>query len=250
MIRKIYNLYLSPDRTFARELSKILGFVPRYLHFYHRAFTHKSTNGHKGEDPINNFNNERLEYLGDAILDAVMAEYLFKKYPMHDEGFLTQMRSKMVNRKTLNKISADRGLDMFLRQRGTYRVSQTMMGNTFEAFVGAIYLDVGFTTTKKFIIHRILKKHLDVHFLENLNDNFKSLLLEYCQKQQKTISYELLEHSKSKHNREKFRVAVLLDNEQYAEGEDFNKKSAEQEASRIALVKLGVLEMDEEPNNN
>jgi ribonuclease-3 len=125
-----------------------------------------------------------------------------------------------------------------------------MMGNTFEAFVGAIYLDVGFTTTKKFIIHRILKKHLDVHFLENLNDNFKSLLLEYCQKQQKTISYELLEHSKSKHNREKFRVAVLLDNEQYAEGEDFNKKSAEQEASRIALVKLGVLDMDEEPNNN
>jgi ribonuclease-3 len=249
VIRKIYNYYFSAERTFTRELTKILGFVPRYLHFYHRAFTHKSTNGPKG-DTLNNFNNERLEYLGDAILDAVMAEYLFKKYPMHDEGFLTQMRSKMVNRKTLNKISADMGLDVFLRQRGTFRVSQTMMGNTFEAFVGAIYLDVGYKITKSFIIHRILKKHLDVHFLENLNDNFKSLLLEYCQKHQKSINYELLEQSKTQNNREKFRVAVLLDNEQFAEAEDFNKKSAEQEASRLALVRLGVLESEEEIINN
>ncbi len=205
MIRRIYNYYLSRERNFTRELTSILGFVPKYLHYYNRAFTHKSTSPSRKadgpDDPLNNFNNERLEYLGDAILDAVMAEYLFKKYPLHDEGFLTQMRSKMVNRKTLNKISADMGLDLFLRQRGTFRVSQTMMGNTFEAFVGAIYLDVGYSKTKQFIIHKILKKHLDVHELENLNDNFKSILLEYCQKHQKSVNYEVLEQTKGKNNR-------------------------------------------------
>jgi ribonuclease-3 len=251
VLRRYYNYYWSKDKNFTRQLTKILGFMPRYLHFYKRAFTHKSiSNTKKGEgpeDPYNTFNNERLEYLGDAILDAVMAEYLFKKYPVHDEGFLTQMRSKMVNRKTLNKISADMGLEVFLRQHGTSRVSQTMMGNTFEAFIGAIYLDVGYLRTRKFIIHRILKQYLDVHFLESLNDNFKSILLEYCQKNQKNISYEVLEHFRTKNNREKFKVAVLIDEIQEAVAEDFNKKSAEQNASRLALIKLGILDSTVEP---
>lgn len=215
------------------------------MHFYQRAFTHKSNNGSKADDPYTNFNNERLEYLGDAILDAVMAEFLFKKYPMHDEGFLTQMRSKMVNRKTLNKISADMGLDVFLRQRGLNRISQTMMGNTFEAFIGATYLDMGYVKTRRFIIRRILKKYLDVHELETLNDNYKSTLLEYCQKNQKNISYEVLEQVKTKSNREKFKVAVILNDEQYAEAEDFNKKSAEQNASKMALIRLGILQSEE-----
>jgi ribonuclease-3 len=238
---------LSKERSFTQQLTKILGFVPRYLHFYHRAFTHKSLNVPKKglDDPYSNLNNERLEFLGDAILDAVMAEYLFKKYPTQDEGFLTQMRSKMVNRKTLNKISADMELDVFLRQRGTARVSQTMMGNTFEAFVGAIYLDVGYMRTRQFIIQKILKKHMDVHELETTNDNFKSILLEHCQKKQKTISYEVLEHYRTKNNREKFKVAVLVDDKQVAVAEDYNKKSAEQNASRVALVKFGLLDFEE-----
>ena len=129
MIRKFFNLYLSPDRVFVRELYKILGFVPGHLFLYKRAFTHKSL-ASKEEKTKYPTNNERLEFLGDAILDSVTAEYLFRKYPTQDEGFLTQMRSKMVNRKALNEIAAHMGLDVFLRQLGATRISQTMMGNT------------------------------------------------------------------------------------------------------------------------
>lgn len=249
MLRKFYNFYLSSDKVFTRELTKVLGFVPSYLHFYKRAFTHKSLHLTKKSrqesfDPYSNLNNERLEFLGDAILDAVMAEFLFKKYPLQDEGFLTQMRSKMVNRRTLNKISADMGLDFFLKQRGTSNISQTMMGNTFEAFLGAVYLDAGYFVTRKFIIQRILKRYVDVHELEQVNDNYKSLLLEYCQKNQKVVSYEILEHSRTPSNKEKFKIAVLLDGLQVSVAEDFNKKSAEQTASKFALSYLGISQND------
>jgi len=247
VIRKIFNLYFSRDKNFARQIFKITGYSPEYLHFYHRAFTHKSINSspnsrkREKESFFHQLNNERLEYLGDAILDAIMAEFLFKKYPTQDEGFLTQMRSKMVNRKILNQISSDMGLDIFLRERGTSHISQTMLGNTFEAFVGAVYLDLGYSKTKSFIIKRILKYHLDVHELENTNDNYKSILLEYCQKTQKIVHYELLEQIRSRNNREKFKIAVLIDNEIIADAEDFSKKSTEQLASKNALISLGIL---------
>ena len=186
--------------------------------------------------------------MGDAILDAVTAEYLFRKYPTQDEGFLTQMRSKIVNRKTLNKVSAEIGLDVFLHQRGVTRVSQTMMGNTFEAFIGAIYLDVGYLRTRVFIINKMLKQYIDVHELENVNNNFKSLLLEHCQKSQRSISYEVVDHYRTGNNRERFKVAVLVDEKQVATAEDFNKKSAEQSASRLALIKFGILGKEEPVN--
>lgn len=249
MLRKYYNYYWSKERNFTRQLTEILGFVPKYLHYYHRAFTHKSGPPKKDEDPsIYHFNNERLEFLGDAILDAVTAEYLFRKYPTQDEGFLTQMRSKIVNRKTLNKVSAEIGLDVFLHQRGVTRVSQTMMGNTFEAFIGAIYLDVGYLRTRVFIINKMLKQYIDVHELENVNNNFKSLLLEHCQKSQRSISYEVVDHYRTGNNRERFKVAVLVDEKQVATAEDFNKKSAEQSASRLALIKFGILGKEEPVN--
>jgi ribonuclease-3 len=116
-----------------------------------------------------------------------------------------------------------------------------MLGNTFEAFVGAVYLDLGYSKTKSFIIKRILKYHLDVHELENTNNNYKSILLEYCQKNQKIVQYELLEQIRSKNNREKFKIAVLIDSELIAEAEDFNKKSTEQLASKNALISLGII---------
>ena len=150
-----------------------------------------------------------MNFLGDAILDSVTAEYLFRKYPTQDEGFLTQMRSKMVNRKTLNKIAGQMGLDIFLRKQGATRISQTMMGNTFEAFIGAIYLDVGYWKTKRFIVNRMLRQYIDVHELENVNTNYKSQLLEYSQKHQKTIAYELVEHYRTKNNRERFKISVF-----------------------------------------
>ncbi|BDS14458.1 ribonuclease III [Aureispira anguillae] len=242
MVRKFFNYTLSTDKVFVRELAKILGFIPNNVHLYKRAFTHKSLTS-KEEKISKRYptNNERLEFLGDAILDSVTAEYLFRKYPTQDEGFLTQMRSKMVNRKALNKIAAHMELDIFLRQLGATRISQTMMGNTFEAFVGAVYLDVGYKRTKHFIINRMLRQYIDVHELETVNTNYKSQLLEYSQKNQKTISYDVLDHYRTKNNRERFKIAVLLDGKALATAEDYSKKSAEQKASEKALIQMGVL---------
>ena len=240
MVRKFFNYTFSTDKVFVRELTKILGFIPRNVHLYKRAFTHKSL-VKDAKDNRYPTNNERLEFLGDAILDSVTAEYLFRKYPTQDEGFLTQMRSKMVNRKALNKIAAHMELDIFLRQLGATRISQTMMGNTFEAFVGAVYFDVGYARTKSFIINKMLRQYIDVHELENVNTNYKSQLLEYSQKNQKTISYNVLDHYRTKNNRERFKIAVLLDGKSLATAEDYSKKSAEQKASEKALIQMGVL---------
>lgn len=247
MVRKIFNLTLSTDKAFVKELRKILGFTPKRVHFYKRAFTHKSLTTSKEENTKTRYptNNERLEFLGDAILDSVTAEYLFRKYPTQDEGFLTQMRSKMVNRKALNKIAEHMELDIFLRQLGATRISQTMMGNTFEAFVGAVYLDVGYRQTKSFIINKMLRQYIDVHELESVNTNYKSQLLEYSQKNQKTISYDVLDHYRTKNNRERFKIAVLLDGKALATAEDYSKKSAEQKASEKALIQMGVLKKEE-----
>lgn len=243
MVRKFYNYTLSNDKIFVRELSKILGFIPKNIHFYKRAFTHKSLAPKEDENSKKHYptNNERLEFLGDAILDSVTAEYLFRKYPTQDEGFLTQMRSKMVNRKALNQIAGHMELDIFLRQLGATRISQTMMGNTFEAFVGAIYLDVGYKNTKKFIINKMLRQYLDVHKLEHTNTNYKSQLLEYGQKNQHNIEYNVLQHYRTKNNRERFKIAVVMNGKSMAIAEDYSKKSAEQKASHKALIQIGVL---------
>lgn len=242
MFRKFFNYTLSTDKVFVRELAKILGFIPKSLFLYKRAFTHKSQSSKEKTDKrYYPANNERLEFLGDAILDSITAEYLFRKYPTQDEGFLTQMRSKMVNRKALNKIAAHMELDIFLRQLGANRISQTMMGNTFEAFVGAVYLDVGYERTKSFIINKMLRQYIDVHHLETVNTNYKSQLFENCQKNQKTISYDVLEHFRTKSNRERFKIAVIVDGKTLATAEDYSKKSAEQKASEKALIQMGVL---------
>lgn len=246
MVRKFFNYTFSSDKVFVRELTKILGFIPSNIEIYKRAFTHKSQSANEKESRYPSANNERLEFLGDAILDSVTAEYLFRKYPTQDEGFLTQMRSKLVNRKALNKIAEQMGLDIFLRQLGASRISQTMMGNTFEAFVGAIYLDVGYLKTKNFIINKMLRQYLDVHELENTNTNYKSQLLEYSQKNQKSIAYDVLEHYRTKNNRERFKIAVLIDGKSVAVAEDYSKKSAEQKASEKALILMGVLLKEED----
>lgn len=182
----------------------------------------------------NDFNNERLEYLGDAILSTVVAEYLFKKYPNKDEGFLTKMRSKIVKRKTLNEIADKMGLDLILTDYSQGNLSKSMLGNAFEALIGAIYIENGYDVTRDYIIKQVLRKYLDIHELEDFDDNYKSQLLEWCQKKGKEVDYKVI--SKFKHDkRDRFRIAVLIDGEEKAEAEDFNKKSAEQTASRTAL---------------
>ncbi len=217
------------------SLSSILGFVPANLSLYRLAFSHKSFS--QTQPTSGARNNERLEYLGDAVLGTIVAEYLFKKYPNRDEGFLTKMRSKIVKRKSLNEIADQMGLDVFLIQNGVDMVSNSMLGNALEALIGAIYIDIGYKGTRKYVVKRILRSYMDIRLLETYDDNYKSQLLEWCQKNSKPISYKVLSKFKFD-NRDRFRICVLVEEQVMATAEDFSKKAAEQLASKEALSLL------------
>jgi ribonuclease-3 len=231
-ITKLYNYYISSDKAFARRINNVLGFTPVHLSYYKLAFSHRSDS-----NPSNfasAMTNERLEFLGDAVLGTIVAEYLFKKYINKDEGFLTKMRSKIVNRKMMNDVGSRMNLDVFLSEQGVTSISSTMLGNALEALIGAIYLDTGYKHTKKFVINSMLRGFLDMSALEDVDDNYKSQLLEWCQKNKKVVSYDLLARFKQD-SRDRFKVAVLIDNVQIATAEDFTKKAAEQLASERAM---------------
>ena len=241
VLRQFYNYYLSADRDLARKMHALLGFVPANLYLFKLAFFHKSS-AHTQDTPLHN--NERLEYLGDAVLGTIVAEYLFKKYPVSDEGFLTKMRSKIVKRKMLNDLASDMGLDFLLTEYNTTRLSSSMLGNAFEALIGAIYLDRGYYSTRRFVIRKVLRKYLDIHGLETFDDNFKSQLLEWCQKHGKEAEFKVV--SRFKHDkRDRFKVAVFVAGEKISIAEDYNKKSAEQSASEKALLQMGIISEEE-----
>ncbi|MBK9106040.1 MAG: ribonuclease III [Saprospiraceae bacterium] len=236
MIRKFYNHFLSSDKQFARSVGEIVGFTPSNLQIFKQAFSHKSAVDPKLHTVTSN---ERLEYLGDSLLSTIVAEYLFQKYPNSNEGFLTKMRSKIVKRKTLNRIADDMGIDVVLQENNDTRLSDSMKGNCLEALVGAIYLEKGFDKTKDIVIRKILRQHLNIQDLEDNDDNYKSQLLEYCQKNGNEIDYRVIERFKME-NRDRFKIAVYVNGKEIASGEDFNKKSAEQNASFKALKSLGI----------
>lgn len=239
---KFYNYYLSPDKAFVRRLRSLLGFIPANLVLFKLAFSHKSTVSDKVYAMQNN---ERLEFLGDAVLGTIVAEYLFKKYPNKNEGFLTKMRSKIVKRNSLNKIGDKMGLDLILQEYNHTKLSRSMLGNAVEALVGAIYLEQGYDGTMRFVVRKMLKNYVDVHELEHYDDNYKSQLLEWCQKNGQQIHYKLIARYKYE-RRDRFKVAVHVNGKKLASADDFNKKSAEQIASEKAMVVLGIIGEEEE----
>lgn len=230
-------------------LKNVLGFRPKNFRLYELAFTHKSV-GKQLPNGIKN-SNERLEFLGDAILGSVVAELLFMRYPYKDEGFLTKTRSKIVNRKFLNHLTAKMGLDQFLiydrAAIGVVTQNHSLYGDAFEALIGAILLDKGFTFTRKFILNRIIEPHVDIDSLIESDVNFKSRFIEWCQKEGRTFDFKQIEEiveGKIK----KFRMGVFLDGEVIGEAIAFNKKGAEKRAAEIACEALNIGEMEE--NNN
>ncbi len=247
-VRRFYNLYVSEDKEFTRRLKSLLGFAPANLGIFKLAFSHRSNNGGTNDPMQTVQNNERLEYLGDAVLGSIVGEYLFKKYPSEDEGFLTKMRSKIVKRKSLNLLGDKMGLDVILNEQNNMRLSRSMLGNAVEALIGAIYLEKGYRKTKHFVIRKILMGYVDVQELESFDDNYKSQLLEFCQKNGQNVSYKLLARYKYE-KRDRFKVAVMIDGQKLATADDFNKKSAEQSASEKAMKSLGIVLNGEDKNN-
>lgn len=231
MIKRFYNYYVSEDKELVKKFKNVLGFTPANLNLYKIAFSHKSMNNRA---EVKGINNERLEYLGDSVLSTVVAEYLFRKYPIENEGFLTKMRSKIVKRNTLNKIADQMGLDILLSHFIEARVSSAMKGNALEALIGAIYIEKGYTSTKNYIVKHVLIKYLDMDSLESTEDNHKSRLLEHCQKTGTEVEFKLVSRYKVD-KRDRFKIAVHINGQQLGMAEDFNKKAAEQKASSIAI---------------
>ncbi len=239
LLLKIFNYFFSTkNKVLAHRVHEITGIAPANASIYRMAFNHRA--GASKQDAKNQ-SNERLEYLGDAVLSLVVGEYLFQKYPYANEGFLTKMRARIVQRKSLNSLAVSLQLDEIMQEYNNTRISNTMLGNALEALVGAVYLENGFDRSKHFIINKIIRPYIDFEELENHDDNYKSRLLEYCQKENKIVEFQLIEKTKQ-NKRDCFKVAVLVDNVSYGTAEEYNKKSAEQIASQKALKKIGVLE--------
>lgn len=227
--------------SFKKELKNILGFEPKNISLYKTALTHRSIRERADE------NNERLEYLGDAILSALIADYLFKRYPYKEEGFLTEMRSKMVNRQQLNDIAIRMGLKkitLYNKMDGSLKVSQ-IFGNTLEALVGAVYLDFGYKKTSKWVQQYIITPHMFMDDLELLEINHKNKLYGWANKNGKTLEFETL-NEKLENGRRLFTIAAVVDGEAIAEAKAFNKKDASQLAAQIAVDKLGIGKENEE----
>jgi ribonuclease-3 len=230
-----YFLSSPTRRKYLRQIHNIIGFIPGNLDLYTTALSHRSVK--EGAEK----NNERLEYLGDAILSGVVADYLFMRYPYKGEGYLTEMRSKMVNRQTLNTIALKMGIKkvtQYNRSDNSLKTSQ-IFGNTLEALVGAIYLDRGYESTKKWIFRRIIMPHLFMEDLETLEINHKNKLYGWANRNGKTLEFETLDE-KLENGRRMFRVGAVVDGKVVSEGKAFNKKDASQIAAQSAVEILGI----------
>lgn len=233
-------IYSKKDKRLAVSIKLIVGSKPLNLSLYKLAFKHSSATGDsKGGTKISN---ERLEFLGDAVLGAVVAEYLFLKFPYRDEGFLTETRSRIVNRESLNGVGLKIGLAKIVESE-TYpkgfHAFKSIYGDTLEALIGAVYLDRGYYFCRKFVYDRIILPHFDLHDIINTTINFKSKVIEWSQRDNHAVDFILKSVSSNQRFKE-FVVELSIDGAAYTEGKGATKKKAEQEAAKNACEKLNL----------
>ena len=232
---KPLRISLSIDKDLYYSINNIFGFYPDNIVPYKLALHHKSSPMENSSKTPIDLNNERLEFLGDAVIGLIVADIIFKTFPYRNEGFMSEMRSKIVSRSQLNKLSIQLGLNKLIEYQHDIH-SKSLEGDAFEAFMAAIYIDKGYYFTKK-IIKRIINEFLDLHELENLNYNFKSQLLEWSQKNKQTVEYKVIDTKGAKQNKQ-YIIRVFIDGNPMETGCDFNIKGAEQAASEKTLNKL------------
>ena len=236
-MKRRFNQFISLFKKtgFSADLQHLIGYRTRNILLFQTALNHRSVKDNPTE------NNERLEFLGDAVIGAVVADYLFKKYPYKGEGFLTEMRSKMVNRAQLNNIAVQMGLrkmTRFNKMDGGLRTSQ-IFGNSLEALVGAIYLDKKYDFTKKWIVERMIQPYLFMDDLEQIDINIKNKIIGWALKQAKQIDF-VLAGEQLEGRRRLFTIDVVLDGEVIASQKGFTKKDASQMAAQKAIEALGI----------
>ena len=225
------------DRELYRSFYSMLGFYPHHIGYYQEALMHRSmlAKNEKGK-PLNN---ERLEFLGDAILDAIVGDIVFRRFKRKSEGFLTNTRSKIVQRETLGKVAVQMGLDKLVQYSSRGQAHNSYMaGNAFEALIGAIYLDRGYDYCLHFLEKRILERYIDLDKMATTELNFKSKLLEWCQKHKVSIDFQLINEKKDETGAPVFNTKVLLSEQECGRGKGFSKKESQQKACKNALNNL------------
>nr|WP_199318987.1 ribonuclease III [Dysgonomonas sp. BGC7] len=214
-----------------------MGFYPYNITLYEQALLHKSSSIKLKDGRW--INNERLEFLGDAILDAIVADIVFKEFEYKKEGFLTNIRSKIVQRETLNKLALELGIDKLVKTSTKNTTPNThMYGNALEALIGAIYLDQGYRIAKSFVYECLIQQHLNIETVAEQEANYKSRLIEWSQKQKISVSFDLLDSFVDENNAPVFKTAVLILGEQAGLGSGYSKKESQQKAAKEAFNKL------------
>ena len=236
---KPIRVYFSPEKKFHESLRNILGFYPDNISLYKLAFRHSSA-AQEIKKGVKD-SNERLEFLGDSIIGSVVADYLFKKFPYKDEGFLTKMRSKMVSRAKHNQLAVKLGLNKFIESNNDRFRNQpsSINGDAYEALVGAIYLDKGYKHAQDFILIRIINVHIDMDEIETKEIDFKSKFIEWVQKEKKEYRFETLNETDSSSNKQ-FIVQLFVDNEVVGTAQHVSKKRAEQMVAEQACISLNI----------
>lgn len=233
-LKKIFSKSRSPieDGIFFNAIKSILGFEPITVEYYKKAFTHRSSN--RIDSTGNPVNYERLEFLGDAMLSSVIAAYLFNEAPLGDEGYLTKMRSKIVSREHLNELGKDLHLIDFVESKvPVNHFGENIHGNIFESLVGAIYLDRGYSYCEKFIQKSVITPYVNIARLEGKVISYKSLIIEWCQKEKKQFHYDIYEDNALDGQR-LFGVKLSIDEKVIAKANATSKKKAEEKASQRA----------------
>jgi len=232
------KLFSSPRKEFYLFLKELLGFYPANLKLYDLAFIHKSASVFDSQG--NMVNNERLEFLGDAILGAVIADFLYNRFPQQDEGFLTKTRSKLVNRSFLTRLTFYMGLNIYIDSNTTQNIDKShIYGDALEALIGAIYLDKGYLDAKYFVTKKILSQFVNLNEIEQKDSNFKSQLIEWCQKNKKEVVFETTEEEAKDKSKPALFVAVAkVNNKVFGKGTGTSKKEAQQNAAHETLNKL------------
>ena len=220
-------------------IKNILKYTPKDMVVYEQALLHRSVSGCSRNGMKSN--NERLEYLGDAVLSAIIADFLYRKYPFADEGFLTNLRSRLVSRSHLGKLAHKMGLDAYIKKNEQNpSLSPSINGNAFEAFVAAIFLDKGYVFTRKIVVNLILDIYVDLSVIEKEDTNYKGRLLMWGQRYRRNVEYKVSREVKTPRSPKQYIVHLFVDGDFVAEGCSFNIKSAQQQAAMYACESLSI----------
>lgn len=234
---RINGTLILPKREFSSRLKKILGFKPGNLKLYEIAFIHRSATFTMPDGK--KVNNERLEYLGDAVLDAILSDYLFEKFPDATEGFMTKIRSRIVNRDILNQLALSMGIhNILISNISSVQPTKNLYGDALEALIGSVFLDKGFRKTKKLFIKNVLNKYLDLDVIVKTDTDYKSLVFEWVQKHKSNLIFTYNEEYDFQRKKSVFSTILIIDREEMGEGHGSSKKEAEQEAASQAWKRL------------